>query len=142
MLDSVVKERLVKIFRLNRGAHSTAASVAVKRLFSEVFKVFLNNFNHLRFRSLVSGRRILQRYSPLSTPLFPLSTEKIEPSKEPNNTALSTPSSFDELKRNHCRKLRNSLFTKEFSVSTAPEVGRIIGFQNLPSTPDLSFIQI
>ncbi|WP_208609342.1 hypothetical protein, partial [Pseudomonas reinekei] len=25
-----------------------------------------------------------------------------------------------------CRKLRNSLFTKEFSVSTAPEVGRII----------------
>jgi hypothetical protein len=39
LLDSVVKERLVKIFRLNRGAHSTAASVAVKRLFSEVFKV-------------------------------------------------------------------------------------------------------
>ena len=33
-----------------------------------------NNFNHLRFRSLVSGRRILQRYSLLSTPLFnPLS---------------------------------------------------------------------
>ncbi|AXP05277.1 hypothetical protein DZG01_29540 [Pseudomonas fluorescens] len=30
----------------------------------------INNFNHLRFRSLVSGRRILQRYSLLSTPLF------------------------------------------------------------------------
>jgi hypothetical protein len=30
LLDSVVKERLVKIFRLNRGAHSTAASFAVK----------------------------------------------------------------------------------------------------------------
>ncbi|MFJ7796453.1 hypothetical protein, partial [Pseudomonas sp. NPDC096950] len=36
--------------------------------------------------------------------------------------------------------LRNSLFTKEFSVSTAPEVGRIIDFQNLPSTPDLAFL--
>ncbi|WP_244972687.1 hypothetical protein, partial [Pseudomonas salomonii] len=31
LLDSVVKERLVKIFRLNRGAHSTATSFAVKR---------------------------------------------------------------------------------------------------------------
>ncbi|WP_241696657.1 hypothetical protein, partial [Pseudomonas syringae] len=39
MLDSVVKERRVKIFRLNRGAHSTASSVSVKRLFQEVFKV-------------------------------------------------------------------------------------------------------
>ncbi|MFJ2367374.1 hypothetical protein ACIPIN_27400, partial [Pseudomonas sp. NPDC087697] len=46
-----------------------------------------------------------------------------------------TPSGFDELKRNRCRKPHNSLFTKEFSVSTAPEVGRIIDFQNLPSTP-------
>ncbi|MGE8178227.1 hypothetical protein, partial [Pseudomonas fluorescens] len=36
--------------------------------------------------------------------------------------------------------LRNSLFTKEFSVSTAPEVGRIIDFQNLPSTPNLVFL--
>ncbi|MGF6406323.1 hypothetical protein QF020_004029, partial [Pseudomonas frederiksbergensis] len=55
---------------------------------------------------------------------------------------LPTPSGFDELKRNRCRKLRNSLFTKEFSVSTAPEVGRIIDVQNLPSTPDFSFIRI
>ncbi|WP_218228041.1 hypothetical protein, partial [Pseudomonas sp. PICF141] len=38
------------------------------------------------------------------------------------------------------RKPRNSLFTKEFSVSTAPEVGRIIGLQNLPSTPYLVFL--
>ncbi|WP_232241642.1 hypothetical protein, partial [Pseudomonas carnis] len=70
----VVKERLVKIFRLNRGAHSTAPSFAVKWLFSEVFEDFFNNFNHLRLRlrSLVSGRRILQRYTLLSTPLFQL----------------------------------------------------------------------
>jgi hypothetical protein len=66
----------------------------------------------------------------------------IEPSKEPNNTALSTPSGFDELKRSRCRKLRNSLFTKEFSVSTAPEVGRIIDFQNLPSTSNYAFLSI
>ncbi|WP_221178590.1 hypothetical protein, partial [Pseudomonas brassicacearum] len=65
-----------------------------------------------------------------------------EPLKEPNNTALSTPSGFDELKRNRCRKLRNSLFTKEFSVSTAPEVGRIIDRYNSPSTPIFSFTRI
>ncbi|MDT3424425.1 hypothetical protein QF008_006210, partial [Pseudomonas protegens] len=41
-------------------------------------------------------------------------------------TALPTASGFDELKRNRCRKLRNSLNLKEFYVSTAPEVGRII----------------
>ncbi|WP_219858565.1 MULTISPECIES: hypothetical protein, partial [Pseudomonas] len=50
-------------------------------LFSEVFEDFFNNFNHLRLRSLVSGRRILQRYTLLSTPLFQL------------------PSGFDELKQ-------------------------------------------
>jgi hypothetical protein len=32
------------------------------------------------------------------------------------------------------------LFAKEFSVSTAPEVGRIIDFQNLPSTPIFTFL--
>ncbi|WP_426161331.1 hypothetical protein, partial [Pseudomonas sp. PWP3-1] len=45
------------------------------------FEDFFNNFNHLRFRSLVSGRRILQRYTLLSTPLFQL------------------PDRFDELKQ-------------------------------------------
>jgi hypothetical protein len=34
------------------------------------------------------------------------------------------------------------LFTKEFYVSTAPEVGRIIDFQNLPSTVNFGFIRI
>jgi hypothetical protein len=64
----------------------------------------------------------------------------IEPSIKRKHTALPTPSGFDELKRNRCRKLRNSLFTKEFSVSTAPEVGRIIDFQNLPSTSNYAFL--
>ncbi|WP_307340477.1 hypothetical protein, partial [Pseudomonas lini] len=47
-----------------------------------------------------------------------------------------------ELKRNRCRKLRNSLFTKEFSVSTAPEVGRIIDTQDLPSSVNSAFLSI
>jgi hypothetical protein len=34
------------------------------------------------------------------------------------------------------------LFAKEFSVSTAPEVGRIIDFQNLPSTLNFAFLSI
>ncbi|WP_211267970.1 hypothetical protein, partial [Pseudomonas poae] len=38
-----------------------------------------------------------------------------------------------------CRIPRNYLFTKEFSVSTAPEVGRIIDVQNLPSTLNFVF---
>ncbi|CAI8818331.1 hypothetical protein EMIT0P253_240088 [Pseudomonas sp. IT-P253] len=32
------------------------------------------------------------------------------------------------------------MFTKEFSVSTAPEVGRIIDVWNLPSSPDYAFL--
>ncbi|WP_218275503.1 MULTISPECIES: hypothetical protein, partial [unclassified Pseudomonas] len=67
----------------------------------------------------------------------PLSTEKIESLTRRKLTAESTPSGLDELKRNRCRKPRNSLNLKEFSASTAPEVGRIIDFQNLPSTPNL-----
>ncbi|WP_223849577.1 hypothetical protein, partial [Pseudomonas koreensis] len=39
-------------------------------------------------------------------------------------------------------KLRNSLNLKEFSVSTAPEVGRIIDFLNLPSTVNFSFLSM
>ncbi|MBV7495981.1 hypothetical protein KW837_17060, partial [Pseudomonas sp. PDM24] len=56
LLDSVVKERLVKIFRLNRGAHSTAASVTVKRLFSEAFKVSLGNLQQLQPLALPISR--------------------------------------------------------------------------------------
>ncbi|MFJ2430879.1 hypothetical protein, partial [Pseudomonas sp. NPDC087804] len=74
--------------------------------------------------SLVSGRRILQRYTLLSTPLFQL------------------PFGFDELKQPCCRNLLNSLNLKEFSVSTAPEVGRIIDVWNLPSTVNFAFLSI
>src|ERR1700712_2850459 len=84
LLDSVVKERLVKIFRLNRGAHSTASSVSVKRLFQEVFKVsFATSTTCASFdlASHVSGRRILQRYNLLSTPFSPLSIQASEPQR-------------------------------------------------------------
>ncbi|WP_275929089.1 hypothetical protein, partial [Pseudomonas sp. 3MA1] len=63
----------------------------------------------------------------VNTSFQPLSTETIESLTRRPHTALSTASGFDELKRNRCRKLGNSLNFKEFSVSTAPEVGRIIG---------------
>jgi len=75
LLDSVVKERLAESFV------STEARILQRPVYlsSGYFKKFskfrfrnINNFNHLRFRSLVSGRRILQRYSLLSTPLFQL----------------------------------------------------------------------
>ncbi|WP_233594265.1 hypothetical protein, partial [Pseudomonas syringae group genomosp. 3] len=74
---SVVKERVVKIFRLNRGAHSTASLVSVKRLFSEAFKVsFATSTTCASINAglLISGRRILQRYNRVSNSFFsPLS---------------------------------------------------------------------
>ncbi|MGY3258107.1 hypothetical protein, partial [Pseudomonas chlororaphis] len=71
-----------------------------------------------------------------------LSTEKIESLTRRKHTAESTPSGFDELKRDRCQKPCNSLNLKEFSVSTAPEVGRIIERYNSPSTSIFSFIRI
>ncbi|WP_415842480.1 hypothetical protein, partial [Pseudomonas wadenswilerensis] len=58
-------------------------------------------------RSLVSGRRILQRFKPLSTAFFTAVDLSIEALPDDPGTA-------------------NSLKLKEFSVPTAPEVGRII----------------
>ncbi|MEW7858038.1 hypothetical protein AB2M95_19175, partial [Pseudomonas chlororaphis] len=81
-------------------------------------------------------------HAAVNTSFSPLSTEKIESLTRRKLTAEPTPSGFDELKRDRCRKPCNSLNLKEFSASTAPEVGRIIDFQNLPSTPNLSFLSI
>ncbi|WP_259696101.1 hypothetical protein, partial [Pseudomonas brassicacearum] len=52
----------------------------------------INNFNHLRFRSLVSGRRILQRYSLLSTPLFTAFDREDRIINKAKQTTLSTAS--------------------------------------------------
>ncbi|WP_273826498.1 hypothetical protein, partial [Pseudomonas asplenii] len=67
------------------------------------------------------GRRILQRYTLLSTPL------------------LQLPPCFDDLK---LRRLKqdNSLNLKEFSALTVPEVGRIIGPWKPASTVIFGFL--
>ncbi|MFJ2390913.1 hypothetical protein, partial [Pseudomonas koreensis] len=65
-------------------------------------------------------------HAAVNTSFSPLSTEKIEPLKEPNITTLSTLSRLRLTEASRYRKPRNSLNLKEFSVSTAPEVGRII----------------
>ncbi|MGO4801573.1 hypothetical protein ACEN2T_20030, partial [Pseudomonas sp. W22_MBD1_FP4] len=58
------------------------------------------------------------------------------------NTSFSTSFWLRWTEATYRRKLRNSLFTKEFSVSTAPEVGRIIDRYNSPSTLNFNLIQI
>ena len=60
----------------------------------------ISNFNHLRFRSLVSGRRILQRYTLLSTPLF----LRFRPRRSNRQKSQTSPlfqllPGFDELKQ-------------------------------------------
>jgi hypothetical protein len=58
-------------------------------------------------RSLVSGRRILQRFKPLSTAFF-------------------TASDLEDRNPSSSSETLNLLINKEFIVSAAPEVGRII----------------
>ncbi|WDH20994.1 hypothetical protein [Pseudomonas chlororaphis] len=142
MLDSVVKERLVKSFV------STEARILQQplHLSSGYFKKFSKFPLQLQPLALPISRQreanSTALHAAVNTSFSPLSTEKIESLTRRKLTAQSTPPGFDELKRNRCRKPRNSLNIKEFSVSTAPEVGRIIDFQNLPSTPNLSFLSI
>ena len=107
MLDSVVKERWVDSFvsteaRILQQPHS---------LSSAYFQKFFENLLKLQtldsLRSLVSGRRILQRFNSLSTTFFTAS-----------DLADRNPSELTET----C----NSLITKEFRVPLSLEVGRII----------------
>ncbi|MFZ0154239.1 hypothetical protein, partial [Pseudomonas sp.] len=69
-------------------------------------------------RSLVSGRRILQRFNPLSTTFFTAADLSIE-------TPPALPGTS------------NSLNLKEFSAPTTPEVGRIIECLNRASSFNL-----
>ncbi|WP_209420967.1 hypothetical protein, partial [Pseudomonas vranovensis] len=72
------------------------------------FSEFLFQLQPLNsLRSLVSGRRILQRFNSLSTTFFTAADLSTEALPAPPETA-------------------NSLKLKEFSVPTTPEVGRII----------------
>ncbi|WP_230015406.1 hypothetical protein, partial [Pseudomonas chlororaphis] len=126
MLDSVVKERLVKSFV------STEARILQQPLYlsSGYFKKLSKFPLQLQPLALPISRQREANSTALNaavnTSFSPLSTETIESLTRRKLTALSTLSGFDELKRDRCRKLLNSLNLKEFSVSTAPEVGRII----------------
>ncbi|WP_230589683.1 hypothetical protein [Pseudomonas chlororaphis] len=126
MLDSVVKERLVKSFV------STEARILQQPLYlsSGYFKKFSKFPLQLQPLALPISRQreanSTALHAAVNTSFSPLSTEKIEPLIRRKQDTLPTPSGLDELKRNRCRKLRNSLNLKEFSVSAAPEVGRII----------------
>ncbi|MGA3799467.1 hypothetical protein ACPCYX_17105, partial [Pseudomonas fluorescens] len=64
--------------------------------FSKFRLEIFNNFNHLRFRSLISGRRILQRYTLLSTPLFqpPFGFDELKQLAAENCVTLCLPRSF------------------------------------------------
>ncbi|MFK3799851.1 hypothetical protein, partial [Pseudomonas sp. NPDC088444] len=108
---------------------STAASHLVKRLFSEVFKISFSTSTTCASFDLVShvsGRRILQRYSLLSTPFF--HRFRFEPQAgKPKHFQLYL-------------ETVNSLIYKEFSVPTAPEVGRIIETSEGASTFNLTFL--
>ena len=68
LLDSIVKEQLVKPF------DSTEARILQQPLIpSSDFENFFSNSTACasdQLQSLVSGRRILQRFKPLSTPSF------------------------------------------------------------------------
>ncbi|MGZ0704206.1 hypothetical protein, partial [Pseudomonas piscis] len=65
-------------------------------------------------------------HAAVNTSFYPLSIERIETLTRRKTLPYQLLLGLDELKRYRCRKPCNSLNLKEFSVSTAPEVGRII----------------
>jgi len=123
LLDSVVKERLVKsVSSQPRRAFYSVLCICQAVIFRS-FQSFLCNFNHLRFVRLGVSRQ-----------------------REANSTALQPAVNhlfhrcrFRHLNRSPSSLLTssNSLIIKEFSVSSAPEVGRIIERFRGASTPIL-----
>jgi hypothetical protein len=123
LLDSIVKERLVKSFSSQpRRAFYSSVSICQAVIFRS-FQSFLINFNHLRFVRLgVSCQREAN-----STALQPAVNHLFHRCRFEHQNR-STPSSS---------RTCNSLIFKEFSVPTAPEVGRIIDTSGGASTPNL-----
>ena len=112
LLDSVVKERLVKSFSSQPRRAFYSVLCICQAVILRSFQSFLFNFNHLRFVRLGVSRQ-----------------------REANSTALQSAVNylfhrcrFKHLNRSTSSLLTssNSLILKEFSVSSAPEVGRII----------------
>ena len=126
LLDSVVKERWVKsVSSQPRRAFYSVLCVCQAVIFRS-FQSFLCNFNHLRFVRLGVSRQ-----------------------REANSTALQPAVNhlfhrcrFRHLNRSPSSLLTsyNSLIIKEFSVSSAPEVGRIIERFRGASSTYLDFI--
>ena len=95
-LIQFVKERLAERF-VSTEARILRFPLLLSSGYFQKFSKFrleiFNNFNHLappisRQREANSTALV----AAVNTSFSPLSTEKIEPSKEPNNTTLSTPS--------------------------------------------------
>ena len=112
LLDSVVKERLVKSFSSQPRRAFYSVLCICQAVILRSFQSFLCNFNHLRFVRLGVSRQ-----------------------REANSTALQSAvnSLFHRCRFKHLNRSTSSLLTssnslilKEFSVSSAPEVGRII----------------
>ena len=125
LLDSVVKERLVKSFSSQpRRAFYSVLCICQAVIFRS-FQSFLCNFNHLRFVRLGISRQ----------------REAISTALQPAVNHLFHRCRFRHLNRSPSSLLTssNSLIIKEFSVSSAPEVGRIIDRSWGASTVKLKF---
>ena len=125
LLDSVVKERLVKSFSSQPRRAFYSVLCICQAVILRSFQSFLFNFNHLRFVRLGVSRQ-----------------------REANSTALQPAVNplfhrcrFKHLNRSTSSLLTssNSLILKEFSVSSAPEVGRIIDRSRGASSTYLNF---
>jgi hypothetical protein len=128
LLDSVVKERLVKSFSSQPRRAFYSVLCICQAVILRSFQSFLFNFNHLRFVRLGVSRQ-----------------------REANSTALQSAVNplfhrcrFKHLNRSTSSLLTssNSLILKEFSVSSAPEVGRIIDSSRGASTVNFKFVKI
>ena len=112
---NLLKSVWLRAFRLNRGAHSTLSSFAVKCLFWSFYRETRLASNTWLAAISRSGRRIIQRLEALSTTV---------------STAIDqTTEAFPVLPGSI-----NSLNLKEFLVPTTLEVGRIIRGFETPST--------
>lgn len=126
LLDSVVKERLVKSLSSQPRRAFYSVLIICQAVIFRSFQSFLCNFNHLRFVRLGVSRQ-----------------------REANSTALQSAVNhlfhrcrFSDLNRSPSALLTssNSLNLKEFSVSSAPEVGRIIETLRGASIPNFNFL--
>ncbi|WP_296277114.1 hypothetical protein, partial [Pseudomonas sp. UBA7530] len=100
--------------------------------------------NHLRFRSeilLSSGRRILQRSKPLSTPLF-YRFRSIRPNHQQDQTTTPSTGAHSTRQIQLCKPFiqLNLLINKKFLKRFIAEVARILHPAECASSFNCSFI--